>query len=63
MLKQAMVRCARRTLVLADHLKVGGVAPYRVADWPQVHALVTDRPWPALARQGVTVHVAPGADG
>ena len=58
MLKRAMAKAARRTLVLADHSKVGGVAPYRVADWSQVHTLVTDRPWPALAEQGVDVVVA-----
>lgn len=58
MLKRAMVRAARRTLVLADHSKVGGVAPYHVADWSDVHTLVTDQPWPALADRGVTVRVA-----
>ena len=58
MLKQAMIRAARRTLVLADHSKVGGVAPYHVADWAQVHTLVTDRPWPELEARGVVVKVA-----
>lgn len=58
MLKQAMVRIARRTLVLADHSKVGGVAPYRVADWDQVQTLVTDRPWPELSARGIDVRVA-----
>jgi DeoR/GlpR family transcriptional regulator of sugar metabolism len=60
MLKQAMVKAARRTMVLADHSKVGGVAPYRVADWSQVHTLVTDRAWPELEAQGVGVAVAGG---
>lgn len=58
MLKQAMVRVARRTMVLADHAKVDDVAPYRVADWPQVHTFVTDRPWPELAAKGVDVRLA-----
>ena len=58
MLKRAMVRAARRTLVLADHSKVGSVAPYRVADWAEVHTLVTDQPWPELAEAGVEVRLA-----
>jgi len=61
MLKQAMIRAARRTLVLADHSKVGGVAPYHVANWEQVHTLVTDRAWPELEARGVVVKVVDGA--
>lgn len=58
-LKRAMVAAARRTLVLADHAKREQVSPFHVADWPQVTTLVTDQPWPALARRrGVTVVVA-----
>lgn len=57
-LKRAMIACARRTLVLADHSKLGTAAPFHVAAWPQVHALLIDEPWDEGAAQGVPVVVA-----
>jgi DeoR/GlpR family transcriptional regulator of sugar metabolism len=56
--KRAMIAAAARTMVLADHSKQVSVAPFAVATWPQVHTLVTDRPWPEVASLGVEVHVA-----
>ena len=61
-LKRAMVDCARRTLVLGDRSKLGGVAPFRVAEWPRVHALVLEAPWPEGEAAGVPVRGA-GDDG
>jgi DeoR/GlpR family transcriptional regulator of sugar metabolism len=52
-MKRAMVACAGRTLVLADHSKLGNVAPFHVADWGQVHLLLLDEPWPDGAAAGV----------
>jgi DeoR/GlpR family transcriptional regulator of sugar metabolism len=60
-LKRAMIDCARRTLVLGDHSKLGAVAPFRVADWTHVHALVLEAPWPEGVAAGVPVHVAGAA--
>jgi DeoR/GlpR family transcriptional regulator of sugar metabolism len=60
--KRAMVASARRTLVLADHSKLDGVAPFLVVGWQNVHTLVTDEPAPELAALGVNVVVA-HADG
>jgi DeoR/GlpR family transcriptional regulator of sugar metabolism len=57
-LKRAMIACARRTLILGDHSKLAGVAPFHVADWSQVHALVLDEPWPEGESAGVPVRVA-----
>ena len=57
-LKRAMIACARRTLVLADHSKLGTTAPFHVAQWPQVHALLIDEPWAEGAAAGVPVLVA-----
>lgn len=58
---RAMIACARRTLVLADHSKLGTAAPFHVAAWPQVHALQIDEPWDEGAAQGVPVVVADDA--
>jgi DeoR/GlpR family transcriptional regulator of sugar metabolism len=57
-LKRAMIACARRTLILGDHSKLAGVAPFHVAAWSQVHALVLDEPWPEGEAAGVPVQVA-----
>ena len=57
-LKRAMVACARRTLVLADHSKLGSTAPFHVATWSQVHAVVLDEPWAEGRKAGVPVIVA-----
>ncbi len=57
-LKRAMVAAARQTLILADHAKREQVSPFAVADWAQVAVLVTDQPWPALARRKANVVVA-----
>ena len=59
-LKRAMVACARRTLILADHSKLGNTAPFHVATWPQVHALVVDEAWDEGSLAGVPVVVAKG---
>ena len=57
-LKRAMVACARRTLILGDHSKLGNTAPFHVATWSQVHALVVDEPWAQGTAAGVPVVVA-----
>ena len=57
-LKRAMVACARRTLILGDHSKLGAVAPFHVATWPEVDTLLIDVPWPEGADAGVPVRVA-----
>jgi len=57
-LKRAMIACARRTLILADHSKVQNVAAFHVADWSQVDTLLIDEPWPEGAEAGVPVRVA-----
>jgi len=56
--KRAMVACARRTLVLADHSKPGNTGPFHVAPWSQVHALVVDEPWAEGVAASVPVVVA-----
>jgi DeoR/GlpR family transcriptional regulator of sugar metabolism len=57
-LKRAMIACARRTLILGDRSKLGNAAPFHVAPWSQVHALLIDQPWPDGAAAGVPVVVA-----
>ena len=58
-LKRAMVACARRTLILADHSKLDNASPFHVADWSQVHLLLIDQPWAAGEAAGVPLRVAP----
>jgi DeoR/GlpR family transcriptional regulator of sugar metabolism len=53
-----MIRCARRTLILGDHSKLGNTAPFHVAQWSQVHALVIDEDWAEGAAAGVPIRVA-----
>ena len=60
--KRAMIGSAARTLVLADHSKMGNVSPFAVARWQDVDTLVMDRPWPELKALGVNVRVAPATD-
>jgi DeoR/GlpR family transcriptional regulator of sugar metabolism len=60
-LKRAMIGCARRTLVLGDHSKLGNTAPFHVASWSQVHLLLIDEPWAEGAAAGVPLQVAPDA--
>ena len=57
-LKRAMIACARRTLILGDHSKLGSMAPFHVAPWSQVHALLIDEPWAEGEAAGVPVVVA-----
>ena len=57
-LKRAMIACARRTLILGDHSKLGNTAPFHVAQWSQVHALLIDEPWVEGEAAGVPVVVA-----
>ena len=57
-LKRAMIACARRTLILGDHSKLGTTAPFHVAHWSQVHALLIDEPWPEGEAAGVRIVVA-----
>jgi len=59
-LKRKMISRARHTLILGDQSKQDGVAPFLVADWTQVHTLVTNRAWPELAARGVEVLLAQG---
>lgn len=59
-LKRAMIACARRTLMLGDHSKLGNTAPFHVAHWAQVHALLIDEPWAEGSAAGVPVVVAAG---
>jgi DeoR/GlpR family transcriptional regulator of sugar metabolism len=60
-LKRAMIGCARRTLILGDHSKLGNVAAFHVADWPQVHAVLLDEPWADGVAAGLPVQVAGAA--
>ncbi len=53
-----MVACARRTLILADHSKLGNTAPFHVATWSQVHAVVLDEAWDEGRKAGAPVIVA-----
>jgi DeoR/GlpR family transcriptional regulator of sugar metabolism len=57
-LKRAMIACARRTLILGDHSKLGNVSAFHVATWPQVDTLLLDQDWPDGAAAGVPVRVA-----
>lgn len=57
-LKRRMISRARQTMILGDQSKQDGVAPFLVAEWRQVHTLVTDRAWPELVEQGVAVMLA-----
>jgi DeoR/GlpR family transcriptional regulator of sugar metabolism len=59
--KRTMIARAAQTMVLADHSKQRGIAPFKVAEWNQVQRLVTDTPWPELAELGVSVHVSTSA--
>jgi DeoR/GlpR family transcriptional regulator of sugar metabolism len=61
-MKRAMIACARRTLILGDHSKLGTVAPFHVANWSQVDTLLIDEPWSEGSAAGVPVHVAGSAD-
>jgi DeoR/GlpR family transcriptional regulator of sugar metabolism len=53
-----LVACASRTLILADHSKLGNTAPFHVTPWSRVHALVVDEPWAEGEAAGVPVVVA-----
>jgi len=57
-MKRAMIACARRTLILGDHSKLGNVSAFHVAGWAQVHALLLDAPWPEGVAAGLPVVVA-----
>jgi len=57
-LKRTMITRAAKTLVLGDSSKRGGVSPFLVAEWSQVHTLVTDQPWPEVQALGVKVVLA-----
>jgi DeoR/GlpR family transcriptional regulator of sugar metabolism len=61
-MKRAMIACARRTLILGDHSKLGNVAPFHVANWSQVDTLLIDEPWPEGSAAGVPVRVAGDAN-
>ena len=41
-LKQAMIRAARRVVVLADHSKLDNDQLFRFADWSDVDVLIAD---------------------
>ena len=57
-IKRTMIASATRAIVLADHSKQRGIGPFKVAEWKQVHALVTDAAWPEVSALGVRVHIA-----
>jgi len=64
LVKQAMIRCAKEVILLADASKFNRIAFARVAPLSAVHQLVCDRlPGKDLldecSRLGVVVHVAP----
>lgn len=42
-IKREMIRRSDKLLILADHTKLGGVAPYVDCTWEQIYAVVTDR--------------------
>ncbi|MCF3947860.1 DeoR family transcriptional regulator [Acidiphilium sp. AL] len=66
---QAIIRNARRVLLVTDHSKFGRPALMRVGNLAQIAALYTDLPPPApiaalIASLGVELHIAPeGEDG
>ena len=60
-LKRAMIGCARRTLILGDRSKLGNAAPFHVAQWSQVHALLIDEPWAEGGAAGLPIVVAGNA--
>ena len=41
-----------------DHSKLGNTAPFHVAPWSQVHALLIDEPWAEGAAAGLPIQVA-----
>jgi DeoR/GlpR family transcriptional regulator of sugar metabolism len=60
---QVMISRARQTIILADHTKLGRVAPYHIAPISAMHTLVTDTAAPAevvraLEAPGITVQLA-----
>ncbi|MDO8213183.1 DeoR/GlpR family DNA-binding transcription regulator [Conexibacter sp. CPCC 206217] len=64
LVKRAMLRSARRTVLAVDHTKLDRVALHRVAPLAQFDLIVVDDATPATAvqrlrRQGLTVAVAP----
>jgi DeoR family glycerol-3-phosphate regulon repressor len=65
---QAIIRNARRVLLVTDHTKFGRPALMRVGTLSQISALYTDQPPPAamialLATLGVELHIAPPETG
>jgi DeoR/GlpR family transcriptional regulator of sugar metabolism len=62
-LKRAMIGCARRTMILGDHSKLGNVAAFHVANWSQVDTLLIDEAWPAGVAAGVPVRIASDRSG
>lgn len=62
-IKEAMLECAQRSLLLVDHSKFGKTATHAYGDIGHYDRVVTDRGTPAeeltaLRRRGVTVDVA-----
>ncbi|MFJ3950699.1 DeoR/GlpR family DNA-binding transcription regulator [Streptomyces libani] len=62
-IKEAMLECAQRSLLLVDHSKFGKTATHAYGDIGHYDRVVTDRGTPAeeltaLRRKGVTVDVA-----
>lgn len=63
MVKRYMIRCAKKVIVLADHTKIGRVAPIKICDLSAVHTLIVDAGIGdhhriALERRGIKVLVA-----
>lgn len=59
-LKSAMIRSARRRVLLADSTKLGATSLHRICDWEGIHDLITDTAAPAdlldaLRSRGVRV--------
>ena len=57
-MKRAMLAAGLRTVLLVDHTKFGGLAPNFVAPLHSVHAIVTDKKTPWLAKAGPRIIVA-----
>ena len=57
-MKRAMLAAGLRTVLLVDHTKFGGLAPNFVGPLDSVHAIVTDKKTPWLAKAGPRIIVA-----
>lgn len=63
MIDRAMIAQAKKTLIVADHRKIGNIGFSHICNLDQCHALITDdaadqATLERIRQQGVTVHIA-----